>query len=1214
MIKSPIPVRSQVSSALHAAAFDCDLERLQQLTEEGADLNEIDDSGVSVLCAIVASQHAERMSVAQWLLEQGARINLVARNGDTAAHLAARLGDTQMLSLLCTQGARLSQHNEQHQSVLAVACSCGMWPAAELLLNHDAEINPERGAQPLHEAAMLNRDDTDGVSLLLRYGADVNRRGRLGRTALMAAAMRGNADVAEALLKAGAQINARDDFGNTALMEAARSGANEVLERFVFWNPDTEYRDKPGRTALLVAVSSTRANAETVRLLIAMGAAVEVKNRDGRLAGDLAAAAGRWRIADALGVRSPSTATVPARVESESSILGNERDTVVIDLASFETSEDREWAARQAQIAGSRRQPESPTAAAEPSQPAPPPLAIVEIDSTAGDTDPRSAPDPDPDQEAAVSPQEGAGEQASDPQPEPEPDPQPDEADKAEPDTELASDQAPEPQPDAELASEQAPEAEPEPETAPEAEPETALQSESESADDSDEDGEQHTDKESSFAELTTQDQPDESITEVSDELPPFELVPPADIAVPAPLAGKSADDSTDPAAESAPGLFEDGLLAESDYQAALAESEGQPDLGEAIDAGPDDGAIAEYEGEPETVEPPVDQAAETQQSTKSESSTPPLEDEARTTFSETIVTTAETDETDVADDTDEEDLADDEDEPRLTEVIDLGEGDAGAVDQDQAGVYEDDDEREQAGYSGLVEAAVNDDTEQLNVILLSQPEAPQWWLAEAFMAGLRSGSVVVPRWLLDNGLEGGAETRDGEKLLQLVVREEPLPFDVVTALLSHGARPTGAELTWICGRAESQASERHDAMEDQRVDLVEKLLELGADPEVRDSLGRSALHWAAMYRDKRTVALLLKREADVNQTDEGGNTPLMLALEQDRPARLGVMRELMQAGADAHLANQEGVSPIAIAMAGDDATVQGLLMRGAARQREAPTVDFSPGQLTTAAADGNLGRVKRMLAREVDVNEMDANRRTPLMRAAGGGHATVVSALLAAGADANIAALNGTTALGAAVLGNHPEVVKLLVDRGTDVDQRQQYGITPLMLAAARWLPRMVRTLISLGADVSARDETQGSVMMAAVQNALHSSDETAGEATVRELLKHGADVNAVNDEGQTALMLLLGVRAGEDQQASGNIVSTLSALLIEHEAELDIQDMAGWTALHAAAARGLLEPTQAMLAAGANKRLRDINGLSPCDLAMNHSHEKLVDLFLAS
>jgi len=95
--------------------------------------------------------------------------------------------------------------------------------------------------------------------------------------------------------------------------------------------------------------------------------------------------------------------------------------------------------------------------------------------------------------------------------------------------------------------------------------------------------------------------------------------------------------------------------------------------------------------------------------------------------------------------------------------------------------------------------------------------------------------------------------------------------------------------------------------------DAVCFLLQSGCDPDGRDRLGYTALHFAAQDYLLDMVELLLEKGATVDVTDEHGNTPLFKATFYSR-GRGEVIRLLINAGADQHLENHYGVSPLVLA------------------------------------------------------------------------------------------------------------------------------------------------------------------------------------------------------------------------------------------------------------------------------------------------------------
>jgi hypothetical protein len=73
-----------------------------------------------------------------------------------------------------------------------------------------------------------------------------------------------------------------------------------------------------------------------------------------------------------------------------------------------------------------------------------------------------------------------------------------------------------------------------------------------------------------------------------------------------------------------------------------------------------------------------------------------------------------------------------------------------------------------------------------------------------------------------------------------------------------------------------------HRASQFNRSGVVQYLLELGADTQLRDRSGRSALHIAAMFGQHQSISLLLDA-SDRHLEDHRGKTPLDLAIEHDQ-------------------------------------------------------------------------------------------------------------------------------------------------------------------------------------------------------------------------------------------------------------------------------------------------------------------------------------------
>lgn len=161
---------------------------------------------------------------------------------------------------------------------------------------------------------------------------------------------------------------------------------------------------------------------------------------------------------------------------------------------------------------------------------------------------------------------------------------------------------------------------------------------------------------------------------------------------------------------------------------------------------------------------------------------------------------------------------------------------------------------------------------------------------------------------------------------------------------------------------------------------------------------------------------------------------------------------------------------------------------------------------LMQAAAEGDVARVRSLLAAGADANARDEEGATALMRAAHAGHLDAVRALVDAGADVDATDDRGWGALAKAVYNadldrGFANVVEFLIERGANVEAPIGYGIRPLMLAAGYGEIAVVEALLAGGADVLARNEGGLTALMMVkekfyvdVINRLHEAERDAG------------------------------------------------------------------------------------------------------------------------
>ncbi len=143
-----------------------------------------------------------------------------------------------------------------------------------------------------------------------------------------------------------------------------------------------------------------------------------------------------------------------------------------------------------------------------------------------------------------------------------------------------------------------------------------------------------------------------------------------------------------------------------------------------------------------------------------------------------------------------------------------------------------------------------------------------------------------------------------------------------------------------------------------------------------------------------------------------------------------------------------------------------------------AQTTLFQEPEITVAAAEGNIARIRQLLAQNTHVNRQDSKGRTALIAAAIAGQPDVAAMLLEAGARTDLLDKLGNSALSWAAAQGEAEIVRRLIEAGADVDSQNRQGQTPLMLAAAKGRLQPVQLLLEAGADVAILDYTGRGVL----------------------------------------------------------------------------------------------------------------------------------------
>jgi ankyrin repeat protein len=163
---------------------------------------------------------------------------------------------------------------------------------------------------------------------------------------------------------------------------------------------------------------------------------------------------------------------------------------------------------------------------------------------------------------------------------------------------------------------------------------------------------------------------------------------------------------------------------------------------------------------------------------------------------------------------------------------------------------------------------------------------------------------VEIAKLLLENGADPNKAPRildDGSEISALFKHYGVPPKDINAK--NHMGWPP---LVYAC---------RGDNGE--HPDEVQRLLELGADIDVRNYKGKTALHYAAKAGFLKVINLLIEKGATVDATDQDGETPLFEAIRstiKDGEKQLAALEALLVNGANPNLRNQKGLTVLQVA------------------------------------------------------------------------------------------------------------------------------------------------------------------------------------------------------------------------------------------------------------------------------------------------------------
>ncbi|CAN7938240.1 unnamed protein product [Ixodes hexagonus] len=427
-------------------------------------------------------------------------------------------------------------------------------------------------------------------------------------------------------------------------------------------------------------------------------------------------------------------------------------------------------------------------------------------------------------------------------------------------------------------------------------------------------------------------------------------------------------------------------------------------------------------------------------------------------------------------------------------------------------------------------------------------------------------------------------------------------------------------------------ASLVHQAVRVKNSAVLDMLLSCGADPNTKDRMGFTPLHYVAKYvrpEKRRSVVLNCEDSASLmvqtlmsavgdgaNAIDAWGMTPLHHAALSGNSHVVRCLLPYASVSGALQATDKQGRTALHNAATVGDVEVVRLLLEHGVNVNAVDKKGLTAVHI--AAKEGSLDAIRTLcsdadkdlvngecplaqLQAEELLSGKDKQQMTPLHYAVEGKHLDVaryllergkLTARLPAGVNPNEATCTGHTALHLAAMHCGEAMCRLLVEHGATLDALAEENRTPLLLAATSDRPSIVAFLLDGGAGLEDSDVHGNTPLLCAVDG--------GSVDVVRLLLARGANVACSNNRELNVFHVAVLAKNAD----------VLQELLNVHNKEtlINAKDSNGDTPLHHAASNAFLDIVQLLLRHGANPAAKNVSEETTLHSACRYNYPNVV------
>jgi ankyrin repeat protein len=350
------------------------------------------------------------------------------------------------------------------------------------------------------------------------------------------------------------------------------------------------------------------------------------------------------------------------------------------------------------------------------------------------------------------------------------------------------------------------------------------------------------------------------------------------------------------------------------------------------------------------------------------------------------------------------------------------------------------------------------------------------------------------------------------------------------------------------------------------RPEIVQLLIDLGADPDKITLDNASPLMYASFTGKIDAVQVLIENGAQINYQGMFDHTALHVAAEGNHSE---IVQLLIEADAELNLLSSRGLTPLGWALEKDSKEAAQVLWDAGAYTNEERQFE-----LVAAVKSKDMDEIERLLDEGANPNA-GVNGIVPLFVAVGRNNYDSFNLLMAHGGNVALVSNNGKTLLDISVKTDDLQITEYLLDAlipmGLDVNERNGHGWPRTLWAIGHFEYEYAELLFERGGDVHLINETYPKMET----GLMHYAHFAHAEGT-RILLEHAVDVNYQGKLGLTAL------HVAAEASSSRQFESMLDIILM-------------------------------LLEAGADNTLKNDAGQTPYDVAIEHGNHDTAQLLEA-